>query len=157
MLMYILGYRGVHWSMVDLPEAVLIKRIDFPSPSNHQWLMVHLPVVGAAEPLVLHAGMLTGLSLYRSCIDNQSCCKPMSAATLSYPRDAAVVPPNSGSCHLFTPSSMVFSESWWRGCVIEHHLCLSMPQEVVSVLQPIVCICVNCSYCIAQRSFSNEN
>lgn len=88
--------------MVNLPEAVLIKRIDFPSPSNHQWLMVRLLVVGTAEPLVLHAGMLTGLSLYRSCIDNQSCCKPMSAATLSYPRDAVVVPPNfwlSSSIH----------------------------------------------------------
>lgn len=89
-LVYMLGYGGIHWSVVDLPEAILLKRIDFPSPSNHQWLMVHLPAVGAAEPLVLHAGMLTGLSLYRSCIDNQSCCKPMSAVTLSYPRDAVV-------------------------------------------------------------------
>lgn len=87
------------WSAY-IPAVTLLKKPDSFFPSTLQLPMVPQLGVRAHEALSIHAGMLLGLILGRSCADNHSR-REYKSSTLSGPRD--ILPPQS----FLTSSRMV--------------------------------------------------
>lgn len=72
-----------HWNMVNLPGG--LKKMDSPPLAaiyNQELLSQAWSLVG---PLLILAGMLTALTLGRSCAGQQSCSEFMSVAALAHP------------------------------------------------------------------------
>lgn len=76
------GCKSNGWSKVHPSGATLLKKTDSPFSSNHKLSVT--PRLGAGPHRhLLHAGMLTGLSLCASCAGSRSFCEVQCAMVLS--------------------------------------------------------------------------
>lgn len=80
---YTHGYEVMHWSMVNLPEAISLKKLILSPPQSHQLSIAPQLEVGIYEPLSDPCWNVNVTILYMSWADNHSCFQVTGAVVLS--------------------------------------------------------------------------
>lgn len=88
----------VHWSMIDLPEAIPLKKTDCSSSRGHHLLVVPQLGWSLMNHILFHGKVLVGLILYQSCarcvssrgqqsyhVQDVSPCPPQSLTFIFFP------------------------------------------------------------------------
>lgn len=117
---YAHGCGAIQWSMVHLPAAIHLRKIDshILKAINYQQLLSWGWRLGRPSPTPCWIWMVTGLLLFSSSTGNHSCYELMSTAILPFPEDKVCLRSflTSGYHTLWTPSSRMAPEPWEEGC-----------------------------------------
>lgn len=84
---------STHWSVAAIPGVTPLKKADSSSPSGNPMPITSHRGVGlhAPPPPLLHAGILCGLILCRSCACSHRCCNFMFAKALPCPEGITLI------------------------------------------------------------------